>query len=310
MLWHKLLSYLAILVMPVALAASHTPPNPQGGDPSCTGNVRALLQGPALNTFRRFEGDTEPMFNFYEDALGFEALDTLNISGGQVVWRFKAGDTQIKLNLLEDGRKYIGGGVTAATGLRLWTFFFSDEAAVVDRFVAAGLTAPKFEDLVGTDGKPAKRSALISDPSGQDVELVITGDAPDTGYGGVEIGMVVSDIKQSLEFYRGFVGFNEAEAEFDERFQTLKYSFSYGSTVITLRSFEEPLPADTGSGGVQYIVSNVRQVDELVKCRGITVERPFEALQGPSGISLTLWTNDPDGITNYFLQPPNSGLVS
>ena len=51
----------------------------------------------------------------------------------------------------------------------------------------------------------------------------------------------------------------------DERFGTRKYSYRHGATTISLRSFGKGLPADTGSGGIQYVVSDVEFVDALAQ---------------------------------------------
>jgi hypothetical protein len=67
-----------------------------------------------------------------------------------------------------------------------------------------------------------------------------------------------------------------------------------------LRSFGAGLAADTGSGGIQYVVSDVDYVDALAKERSIVVAQP---LQGLRGFDLrTIWLDDPDGVTNYFAE--------
>ena len=47
----------------------------------------------------------------------------------------------------------------------------------------------------------------------------------------------------------------------DPLFDTMKYSFRHGATTVSLRSFASELPADTGSGGIQYVVSDADAVD-------------------------------------------------
>ena len=90
----------------------------------------------------------------------------------------------------------------------------------------------------------------------------------------------------------------------DPLLDTTKYSFRHGSTLITLRSFGAALPADTSSGLIQYLVSNIERVDALAKERGLKIDRPLTA---PVGAPLrTLWISDPDGITNYITETPQS----
>jgi hypothetical protein len=60
------------------------------------------------------------------------------------------------------------------------------------------------------------------------------------------------------------------------------------------------LRADTGTGGIQYVVTDVEPIDALAKERGVTIDQP---LSGLPGFDLrTIWLDDPDGITNYFAQ--------
>jgi hypothetical protein len=67
-----------------------------------------------------------------------------------------------------------------------------------------------------------------------------------------------------------------------------------------LRSFGGKLPSDMGSGGIQYVVSNVEVVDALAKARHVPIDQP---LQGLRGFDLrTIWLDDPDGVTNYFAE--------
>jgi hypothetical protein len=212
------------------------------------------------------------------------------------VARFQAGAQELKLTRRVAGRHYVSGGVRDATGLRLLTFFFADEAALTARFVEHGLAEPQFSD----DRDEGRRTALVQDPDGQDVELVIVPGATAEQLARIEIGLTVADLSRSRDFYRQFVGLEELPPVNDERFGTRKYSYRHGATTITLRSFDQQLPADTGSGGIQYVVSNVDFVDALAKRRQVPVDQP---LQGLRGFNLrTLWLDDPDGITNYFAE--------
>lgn len=268
------------------------------------GSISSLIWQPSMNTFRRFEGDSEPMYNFYTEVLGFEALDPYDVGNDTEVWRIQAGASQLKLSRRVEGKSYVDGGVPDATGLRLWTFFFSDEDAVSRRFADAGLPMPVFEDLCAHPAMKCKRSALVSDPSGHDVELVITGDAEGTEHEEMEVGVVVSDLDVGHQFYRGFLGLERVGSADDARFDTTKHVFRNGATFVSLRSFGNHLPADTGSAGIQYVVTDAAAVEDLARDRGITVDQGLSTIDGFT--VRTVWLSDPDGITNYFADTKES----
>ena len=263
---------------------------------SAARTTASVLWQPSMNVFRRFAVPAEQMFEFYGGALGFEQLSTFNVGTGGGVARFRAGAQELKLTQRVGDRRYEPGGVAGATGLRLLTFFFADEAALTARFEQQGLPAPAFAELPG-DGR---RTALVNDPDGQPVELVILPGATPDALAAIEIGLTVADPTRSRDFYRTFVGLEELPPVRDARFGTTKYPFRHGATTISLRSFGRELPADTGSGGIQYVVSDVEYVDALAKERQVTIDQP---LQGLRGFDLrTVWLDDPDGVTNYFAE--------
>jgi catechol 2,3-dioxygenase-like lactoylglutathione lyase family enzyme len=254
-----------------------------------------VLWQPSMNVFRRFAVEPERMFEFYGGVLGFRQLTTFSVGNGGVA-RFQAGAQELKLTKQVDNRVYRPGGVKAATGLRLISFFFADEAALGKRFSEHGLPAPEFT-AVGDGGR---RTALVLDPDGQPVELVIVPNASADQLAAIEAGLTVADLERSRAFYRSFVGLEELPPVRDARFGTTKYPFRHGATTVSLRSFGAGLPADTGSGGIQYVVSNVDVVDALAKQRHVAVEQPLSGLRGFD--LRTIWLDDPDGITNYFAE--------
>jgi catechol 2,3-dioxygenase-like lactoylglutathione lyase family enzyme len=284
-------------VLGACLAAGASAQTPAAAAHTTTAHV---LWQPSMNVFRRFDVPAERMYEFYGGVLGFEQLSTLNVGNGGGVARFQAGAQELKLTRRVGNRSYEGGGVRGATGLRLLTFYFADEAALSARFVQHGLPAPEFEDFAGE----RRRSALVRDPDGQDVELVIVPGATPEQLGRIEIGITVADLARSREFYRQFVGLEELPPVDDERFGTRKYSYRHGATTISLRTFGQPLPADNGSGGIQYVVSDVEAVDALAKARQVPIDQP---LSGLPGFNLrTIWLDDPDGVTNYFAETGQS----
>ena len=206
------------------------------------------------------------------------------------------GTSQIKFTGVVPNRSYIHGGVRDATGLRLLTLYFPDEAALKHRFRQFHYPVPAFRMYPGS----GNRIALVSDPDGQALELVVPETVTDRTLTQIEIGLTVSDIEKSRAFYRDFVGLEELPPVHDPVFDTMKYPYRHGSTIINLRSFGKQLPADTGSAGIQYVVSDVDAVNALARTRHVTIEQPLSSL--PRFSLKTIWLNDPDGITNYFAE--------
>ena len=224
-----------------------------------------------------------------------------DVGGPTGVMRIRAGASELKFTGGTQGRQYQPGGVNNATGLRLWTFFYSDQDALTKRFTGHGLVAPEFVPL----GDSGRLSAIVEDPEGELVQLIITGDPPGTHYDEIEVGLTVADIEESRAFYREFVGLEELNPVYDPVFETMKYPYRHGSTTISLRHFGSDLPADTGTGGIQYVVSDVELVDRLAREQSIMIDQPLSELRGFE--LRTIWLGDPDGITNYFAQTGQSG---
>ena len=292
MLRHCRGGILAVLVLGAVTCSGAVAQTPA---PDAQATTAGVLWQPSMNVFRRFEVPAERMYEFYGGVLGFKQLSTLNVGNGGGVARFQAGAQELKLTRRVANRSYESGGVRAATGLRLLTFVFADEAGLRARFVEHGLPAPAFKDY-----REGRRSALVQDPDGQDVELVIVAGATAERLASIEVGLTVADLERSRAFYREFVGLEELEPVDDERFGTRKYSYRHGATTISLRSFDKDLPADTGSGGIQYVVSNVDVVAALAEERHVPIDQPLSGLRGFD--LRTIWLDDPDGVTNYFAE--------
>ena len=290
---HDRSGILALLVLGACMSSVV---NAQPSAPAADATTASVLWQPSMNVFRRFEVPAERMYEFYGGVLGFKQLSTLNVGSGGGVARFQAGAQELKLTRRVANRSYAAGGVRGATGLRLVTFIFADEKELAARFTQHGLAAPEFTDYRGE----GRRSALVQDPDGQDVELVIVPSATAEQLASIEVGLTVADLTRSREFYRKFVGLEELPPVDDARFGTRKYSFRHGATTISLRSFGKDLPADTGSGGIQYVVSNVEFVDALAQQRHVPIEQPLSGLRGFD--LRTIWLSDPDGVTNYFAE--------
>ena len=274
------------------------PASAEEAEPS---QVSAVLWQPAMNTFRRHTAPARDMFNFYSDVLGFELLGTFEEVGNDGVTRFQVGPGELKLTGQGGQRNYVAGGVTAATGLRLLTFFYPEQASLEARFREHGYDVPAFSPLPGG----SRVSALVQDPDGQWVQLIIAPGEDDSVYEQMEVGLTVSDLEASQRFYAEFVGLETLEPVYDPLFDTRKYAYRHGATIISLRQFDADLPSDTGSGGIQYVVSDIHLVNELVEKYEVTVDQPLNDLEGFDSL-LFIWVDDPDGITNYFIQTPQS----
>ena len=277
-----------------------TTPAVSADDTTAPETVGPLLYQDSMNVFRRFHVDAAKVFEFYGGVLGLEQLQTFNVGGGQQVARFQIGSQQVKFTARTPDRKYQPGGIKNATGLRLLTFFFPDEATLSKRFTDHGLPAPAFKSVEGQTWT----YAFVDDPDGQPVELVVIPNASKETYESIEVGLTVSDMEASRAFYRSFVGLKELPPARDPVLGTTVYAFRNGTTTINLRSFGADLPADTGSGGIQYVVTKVDPVDAMAKARHVTIEQPLGELKG-FGLR-TIWLDDPDGITNYFAETPES----
>jgi catechol 2,3-dioxygenase-like lactoylglutathione lyase family enzyme len=270
----------ALLAAPAAFAAE------TAAAPAPTPAKPVFVQG-YMNVYRRFSPDIrDKMIEFYNQVLGLQSLNPINLGRGQQMLLYKVGAGQLKLaSGLNADRKYHPAGLNEAVGIREYTFYFPDEAALTRRFTAAGYR---------------QQAALVQDPGGFSVELIIAPNAPPETYGKVDVGINVSDLNKSEAFYRDFVGLEQLPPVKDAFLGVTKHPYRNGTTTIELWSVGKNLPADTGSAGIQYIVNNVDAVDALAKARNVTIETP---LGGVAGFNIrTVWLNDPDGATNYFYQ--------
>ena len=108
------------------------------------GSLSALSTQPSMNVFRRFAGDRAKMVEFYGDVLGLKQLPSFNLGGGNEMVLFSIGSGQVKLQATPAASQYPAGAVRDVTGLRVFTFFYPDEAALTARFTAKGYPAPVF----------------------------------------------------------------------------------------------------------------------------------------------------------------------
>ena len=258
------------------------------------GSLAALSTQPSMNVFRRFAVDKAKMLEFYGDVLGLRAMPPIRLGPDSEMIRFQVGTAEIKLQATPAAAQFPSGPVKAVTGLRVFTFFFADEAALMARFAAKGYAAPVF--AVRAAGG---RVAMVQDPEKQWVELVVLPGAPAETFARMEVGLTVADLEKSRAFYRSFIGLEELPPVQDAQLGVTKYPFRHGTTTVNVWSFGSGLPQNKSSAGIQYVISDVEAVDARAKAEHVQIDRPL----GPFGTGLrTIWLSDPDGITNYFAQ--------
>lgn len=264
----------------------------------------ALFRQDSMNVFRRFPRElTEDMVRFYTEALALRSLSPIQLTATQQMILTGVGSGQVKLSAGQQGNRLynLEGGYRGGTGIRFLLVRYPDADVVRERFAAAGFAEPQF--VRREDGI---QQALVTDPAGLDIVVLVARGAQDHSDDGVGLGISVSDIGASRAFYRDFVGLEELDP-FDAPVMGLRfYPYRHGETIIMLYDLgDDALPADTGSSGIQYVVSDAALVAARANHRDITVETPLNRL---TGFDLTtVWLNDPDGVTNYFAQVgPNS----
>ena len=247
----------------------------------------------SANVFRRFTGDGVKTLEFYGEVLGFRDIGTATVAPGQGVSRYQVGPSQLKFTKAGGNPKFTRGAINDAAGVRLWTMWFPDEAALTKSFAAHGYPAPAFKTVDGL------RSALVADPDGEWVQLVVAPNAPKETYGQLEIGIAANDLEKSRAFYRTFVGLEELPPVKDSIVGVTKYPFRHGSTTISLWATAGRKPTNPQLAGIQYVVKPVDPIWTLAQQRAIPVEQPLaETLPG----LVTTWLYDPDQVTNYFAE--------
>jgi catechol 2,3-dioxygenase-like lactoylglutathione lyase family enzyme len=262
-----------------------------------------LFTTPAANMFRRYPRDkTDAMVKFYTQALALKSLSPIQLTASQQMILTGVGHGQVKLSAGQQGnRKYdLEGGYAGGTGIRFFAFQYPDEAVVKQRFRDAGFPEPTF-----VTRKDGWKQALVQDPGGFDILLLVHKDAKDHSDDGVGVGINVSDLERSRSFYREFVGLKEMPVVDAPLLGTTLYPFRRGETTLMLYHLGDNKHPDNGSAGIQYVVSDSPLADAKAKARHIAVETPLNKLAGFDLI--TVWLNDPDGVTNYYAQVgPNS----
>jgi len=310
----------AALALAGAAAAQQTITTPEGAQMSAatdlaykpgelteaqlTSSTRELFAQDSMNVFRRYPREkTAEMVKFYTEALALRSLNPIQLTATQQMILTGVGSGQIKLSAGTQGnRKYdLEGGYAGGTGIRFFELTYPDYRVVQQRFVAAGFPEPEF--VARGDGV---RQALVSDPGGFQIVILTKPGWKDHSDDGVGVGINVSDLDRSRAFYREFVGLDELGEVPAPVLGTTLYPYRHKETTLFLYHLGDNQHPDNGSAGIQYVVRDTPMVDAKARHRGgIAVETPLNKLAGFDLV--TVWLNDPDGVTNYFAQVgPNS----
>jgi catechol 2,3-dioxygenase-like lactoylglutathione lyase family enzyme len=265
-------------------------------------STRDLFRQDSMNVFRRFPREkAEEMVRFYTGALALRSLSPIQLTASQQMILTGVGSGQIKLSAGQQGdRKYdLERGYRGGTGIRFLVLSYPDHEVVQQRFRGAGFTPPVF--VQREDGF---RQALVRDPGGFDIVILTRAGLKDHSDEGLGVGIGVSDLAKSRAFYREFVGLDELEPTPAPLLGTTLYPYRHKETTLLLYEAMGDR-VDNGNAGIQYVVGDAPLVDAKAKARGVAVETPLNKLSGFDLV--TVWLNDPDGVTNYFAQVgPNS----
>lgn len=264
-----------------------------------TSSTRDLFAQNSMNVFRRYPREkTAQMVKFYTEALALRSLNPIQLTATQQMILTGVGSGQIKLSAGQNGnRKYdLEGGYAGGTGIRFFLLSYPDPEVVRQRFAAAGFAMPEFVDR--GDGY---REAIVADPGGFPIVLLTRPGLKDHSDGGVGVGINVSDLDKSRAFYREFVGLDELPPVNAPVLGTTLYPYRHQETTLFLYHMGDNAHPDNGSAGIQYVVRDTPMVEAKARHRGgIAVETPLNKLAGFDLV--TIWLNDPDGVTNYFAQ--------
>ena len=142
------------------------------------------------------------------------------------------------------------------------------------------------------------RSALVADPDGEWVQLVVAPNASKDTYDRLEIGIAANDLEKSRAFYRTFVGLQELPPVKDPVLGVTKYPFRHGSTTVSVWATTGPKPTNRQLAGIQYVSSRWIRSGRWHRSGRFPSNAARETLPG----LMTTWLYDPDQVTNYFAE--------
>ena len=112
----------------------------------------------------------DKMLAFYRDSLGLEVESVIDMPGGGVMHRYKAGDSIVKVIETDPNppAEAAPGGIRGATGYRYWTLHVNDLNDMIESLQAEGaeIVVPIKTIREGIS------IAIVADPDGNWVELL------------------------------------------------------------------------------------------------------------------------------------------
>lgn len=249
--------------------------------------------------------DMDKAKKFYGDALGLKMLPPLPVAlpgGGEMV-RYQSGATVIKLRTFPKAPPKVEIGVFQANGIRLMTLMVKDPDVLTKRLKDQGYTVPQFSAQSPT----GYRFGFTDDPDGNRIELLAWApDAPADIYDRFQIGLTVTDIQKTSDFYGKVLGLKvRAPIPLPSAGPDGKeYFYIAGETTVKFWAPQADRPTRTGAIGealgIRYFTFLVKDVDATykeLKARGVKVTTPPTDLGTVARIMLV---SDPDGNTIEF----------
>lgn len=127
------------------------------------------IQKPAID-IGIITNNLQPMLNFYSAQLGLEEEAVIDMPGGGVMHRFKAGESIVKIIELDPqpAAEAPPGGIRGATGYRYWTLHVTNLDALVEELQAANVEVVVPVKTI----REGVTIAIVADPDGNWVELL------------------------------------------------------------------------------------------------------------------------------------------
>ena len=127
------------------------------------------IQKPAID-LGIITNNLEPMLEFYGTQLGLDKEAVIDMPGGGVMHRFKAGDSIVKVIETDPKPEASAppGGIRGATGYRYWTLHVTDHSDTLQTLEAAGVKIVVPAKTI----REGVTIAIVADPDGNWVELL------------------------------------------------------------------------------------------------------------------------------------------
>jgi len=127
------------------------------------------IQKPAID-IGIITNNLQAMLAFYGDGLGLPVEAVIDMPGGGVMHRFRAGESVVKVIETEPrpAAEAPPGGIRGATGYRYWTLHVNDLDATLKKLGEAGHEPVVAKKTI----RPGVTIAFLADPDGNWVELL------------------------------------------------------------------------------------------------------------------------------------------